>query len=304
VSGALDLYGNKSQASGSEESFEELVEEGSRGFGNSCTGSVPKFMGPEGQVIEGRCKRNSCPRCYGLKMQEWAQIVFEDSLESPPTHAITFTTRDPVWDGVRYCRSRAHLMQALRKRYGRQVESLEFMEQQTGKAPTSGGHRRGHGHGLFKGLEGVDVLELESFVREGWRSRMGAWQISVAELRSAAGAVHYLTLNFTIEKGKLSQAPTELPKGTRTIRPTRGYWSRPVSELRDIAREKVLRSRLAWRLEQELGWIPEFERKELIEVAYQEKLAEKWLWLRPERPCGYDFLEDLEALVGGEAERS
>ena len=65
------------------------------------------------------------------------------------------------------------------------------------------------------------------------------------------GAVAYLTLNLALEEGKASQAPTDLPKGTRTLRATRGYWSRPIAELEAEAKDHNRRRRLAWYFRQQ-----------------------------------------------------
>ena len=196
------------------------------------------------------CQLNSCVYSYRIKSFERAQMVYLDALVEAPTYAITLTTRAPVWDGARYREGKAQLMRTLRGEYGR-VESLEFIEQTTGKSPRSGGHRRGHGHNLIKGIPLGDTLCIERLALEVWRRTVGAWHVNIAELRSAGGAVAYLTLNLALEKHKAAQAPIDLPKGTRTLRATRGYWSRPVDELRAEPNEYHLRRRVAWRLREE-----------------------------------------------------
>lgn len=64
-------------------------------------------------------------------------------------------------------------MRRLRAEFGR-VEALEFIEQTTGKAPRSGGHRRGHGHSLMKGIPLGETLDLERRAVEVWRRTLGA----------------------------------------------------------------------------------------------------------------------------------
>jgi hypothetical protein len=156
-------------------------------------------------------------------------------------------------------------MRTLRGEYGR-VESLEFIEQTTGKSPRSGGRRRGHGHNLFKGIPLAGTLNVERLALDIWRRTLGAWHVNVAELHGAGGALAYLTLNLALEKHKAAQAPTDLPRGTRTLRATRAYWSRPVDELRAEAREYHLRRRVAWRLRDE--GVP----AELVELAVDSAL--------------------------------
>jgi hypothetical protein len=174
-------------------------------------------------------------------------MVYEDALVEQPRYSITLSTRSPIWDADAYRRSKENVLRALRRQFER-VEMLEFIEQTTGKAPRSGGHRRGHGHNLVKGIDAGHVLDLEAIVVPIWKRGTGAWQVVVSELASAGGAVAYLTLNLALEKGKAVQAPTDLPKGTRTLRATRGYWSLPVRDLRERAVEHHARRRLEHQL--------------------------------------------------------
>jgi hypothetical protein len=182
-----------------------------------------------------------------MKSFERAQMVYLDALVEAPTYAITLTTRSPVWDGARYREGKAQLLRNLRAEFVR-VEALEFIEQTTGKAPRSGGRRRGHGHNLIRGLPPGHALVVERICLGTWKRVTGAWHVNVSELQSVGGAVAYLTLNLALEKGKEAQAPTDLPPGTRTFRATRGYWSRPARDLRQDAREYQVRRRIAWRL--------------------------------------------------------
>jgi len=195
-----------------------------------------RLRSSRGKWAPVRCGLNSCRGCYGMKSLVRAQMVYEDALVEQPRYSITLTTKEPVWDAARYREGKAQVVRALRERFGR-VEMLEFIEQTTGKAPRSGGHKRGHGHNLVKLDAPGEVLAIEGIVGPIWKRTLGASQVSVSELRSAGGAVAYLTLNLALEKGKASQAPVDLPKGTRTMRPTRGYWSLPVDELRARAKD-------------------------------------------------------------------
>lgn len=225
-----------------------------------------------------RCGLNSCRYCYRLKSFERAQMVYEDALEEAPSYALTLTTKAPTWDAARYRSAKAQVLRALRAEFGR-VEMLEFIEQTTGKAPRSGGRRRGHGHNLVKGIGPGRVLELERIVVPIWKRATGAWHVNVSELASAGGAVAYLTLNLALEKGKLAQAPTELPKGTRTLRATRGYWSVPVDELRARAADHNRRRRMRWRLESENPGAPPAWLELLVEHELEAARARTWeLW--------------------------
>jgi hypothetical protein len=211
-------------------------------------------------------------------------MVYEDALVEAPTYAITLTTREPLWDAEGYRRAKEDVLAALRASYGR-VEALEFIEQTTGAAPRSGGRRRGHGHNLIKGIEPGHVLDLEQLVIPIWKRGTGAWHVNVAELASAGGAVAYLTLNLALEKGKQAQAPTSLPKGTRTLRATRGYWAMPVAELRARARDHQRRRRLRWRLERENPDAPSAFIDAWVEYEADAARSREWeLWRVKERP--------------------
>jgi hypothetical protein len=102
---------------------------------------------------------------------------------------------------------------------------------------------------------------------------------------SAGGAVAYLTLNLALEKGKQAQAPTSLPKGTRTLRATRGYWAMPVAELRARARDHQRRRRLRWRLERENPDAPSAFIDAWVEYEADAARSREWeLWRVKERP--------------------
>jgi hypothetical protein len=227
---ALDFYGNKSGRAWPK-----------------CALKGLRIAASSGRYLPVRCGLNSCAYCYRLKCFERAQIVYEDALVVQPHYSLTLTSRAPVWDGAAYREGKAQVLRELRRAYGR-VEAVEFIEQTTGLAPRSGGKRRGHGHNLLKHLPAGQVLEIEALVVPIWKRTTGAWHVSVSELKSAGGAAAYLTLNLVHEKHKARQMPTQLPKGTRTMRTTRDYWSVPYAELVERARDHNRRRRLAWKL--------------------------------------------------------
>jgi hypothetical protein len=246
-----------------------------------------RLRSSDGRFACVRCGLNDCSGCYGMKSLIRAQMVYEDSLVEQPRYAITLTTRDPIWDAERYRRGKEKLLAALRAELGR-VEVLEFIEQTTGRAPRSGGHRRGHGHNLVKCDVPGAVLEIERITRRVWKEALGAWHVNVVELQSAGGAVGYLTLNLALEKGKRVQAPTGLPKGTRTLRPTQAYWSVSPDELRERARDhhaaRRLRHSLAARLTAGDGHVSEELLELWFEFEWERHQARTWeLWEVRER---------------------
>jgi hypothetical protein len=170
-----------------------------------------------------------------------------DAEREPPTHCIALTTRDPETTAEMYRTASEAVFRRLRRRFGR-VEYFGRIEFTTGRGPRSGGARRIHGHYVVKGLAGVKCEEAEEIVRGSWRrslarngSSFEAWRIEVAELRTPVGAMHYLSLHHA----KAEQLP---PEGWRGMaeRPSRGYFSRPIADLREEARAQLWAESLAY----------------------------------------------------------
>ena len=251
--GPLDSYTNKSR----NRARDRGCPNASRAYG---------LRSSDGHIVPMPCRLNSCLWCYRMKSFERAQMIYEDALVEAPSLAITFTTRSAVWDGDAFRKGRHRTVEAMRNRFGR-FEYVELIEQTTGRAVRSGGARRGHGHMLVK-MVGPDVLEVERVLVPIWERATGAWHLNVAGLASAGGAVAYLTLNLALEKGKESQAPTDLPKGTRTMRTSRGYWSEPVASLRARARDHHGERRFTHALVQQ-----GYEGDELLDLVVMERTA-------------------------------
>ena len=165
-----------------------------------------------------------------------------DARAEQPRYAITLTTSDPNTPAALYREASAAVWKRLRRRYGR-VEYYGHIEFTTGRAARSGGHRRLHGHYLVKFRDcDPDVIEVERLVRETWEAVTGAFVVEVAALVSPGAAIGYLSLHHR----KPQQAP---PKGWRGMvgRPSKGYFVRPVVELREQARAELRAEAVAWR---------------------------------------------------------
>lgn len=262
-----------------------------------------------GKWARVRCGMNDCLGCYQLKSLERAQMVYEDALLEQPKYSITLTTLAPKWDAALYREAKKQTLRLLRQEFGR-VEMLEFMEQTTGTAPRSGGHKRGHGHNLVKTDAFGNVLELEKLIVPIWKRITCAWQINVSELHSAGGAAAYLTLNMALEKGKAVQAPIGLPKGTRTLRATHNYWSLPAPELRARAKDhharRRLRHALMQLLEDEDGCINSNLLDIVFEDAWKGQTETTWeLWQVNEHPDAKVLFEPVKPLERdpGQSER-
>lgn len=216
-----------------------LVRDGQR-----STEKRPKAC-PEGREWRGlwlTCKRRTCPVCGPRRARELARVLVLDAAIRPPTHCMTLTTHDPETGSQRFREGVANVFRARNGlRAWWDVDYFGKVEFTTGRAKTSGGARRMHAHFLLKGLEDADVLNVERVARERWAAVTGAFVVEVAELRMPSAALHYLGLHHA----KRSQLPPAAWRGMAE-RASRGYWSRPVGELRDEARSQLWAESLAW----------------------------------------------------------
>jgi hypothetical protein len=196
----------------------------------------------DGRYLRPRCKRRDCGRCWSIRSRELARCLVLDARVEAPSYCLTLTTVTP-WqelDPATYRDGSARVFARCRRQLGR-VDYFGSMEFTTGRAAASGGHRRLHGHYLLK-CEPFDVLQVEELVRETWQRVTGAWKVEVAALVSPGAALGYLGLHHR----KPSQAPPSSWRGM-TERASRGYWHRPIAELRELARAELRAEALAWR---------------------------------------------------------
>lgn len=92
-----------------------------------------------------------------------------------------------------------------------------------------------HQHTLVKGLsEDADLDALWLAGKRRWERLTGAWRVELRELRTARGATAYIVGHH--HKGE--QAPPRGWKGRR-FRSSRGYFSRPVPELREEVKDRM-----------------------------------------------------------------
>lgn len=200
------------------------------------------FLTPGGDLVPVRCKSpNKCSHCAFLSAAEDGMMVLQDALRGPaPNVSLTVTTVKAHTEPADFRRDIEQLFRSLRRRWP-DAEYLGRIEFTTGKGKNSGGHRRIHQHTLVKGVSVDQVAELEDELRAVWKARTGAHRIELAELRSAAGAAHYLTTHHS----KASQAPSKGWVGRR-LRASRGYFDLPAPQRRAEA-AAVLRDRRAER---------------------------------------------------------
>jgi hypothetical protein len=155
-------------------------------------------------------------------------VVKLDADQRMPRVGLTLTTRSPDFDLVAFRRAVENLFRWLRRSFP-EAEYLGVMEWTTGRR-TKG--RRPHMHALVKGVDPGVATELEAQVSARWlRYTSEAWKVECRPLRTPAGAIAYLTLHHH----KREQAPPPGFRGKR-LRPSKGYYSRPIVGLREEAR--------------------------------------------------------------------
>lgn len=210
---------------------------------------------------------NRCWYCAMLSALENALVVRLDCLDggSWPTWGLTTTTVNPWLSNTDLRRAERSLFQWLRRNYGRQIEYLGFVEFTTGK---NDGYRRPHVHHLVKGLPRPSaevVARLEGEVSRKWREYTGdSWVVECRPLRTPMGALAYLALHHH----KREQQPPPGWSGKR-FRPSRGYFNRPVGELRAEARALISDERIERALVAYLDPPDGFDSATLDELIYQ-----------------------------------
>lgn len=197
---------------------------------------------PNVTYLDYACKRRTCPVCGPRRARELARVLMLDAAIAPPTHVMTLTTHDAergVESFKRGMKMVFNRRDGLRRWWD--VEYFAKVEFTTGRAAKSGGERRMHCHCCLKGLEDAELLNVERITRERWEAATGAFVVEVAEMRVPAAALHYLGLHHA----KASQIPPASWRGMAE-RASRGYWSRPIAELRAEARSQLWAESLAW----------------------------------------------------------
>jgi hypothetical protein len=118
---------------------------------------------------------------------------------------------------------------------------------------------------------------LESSISEWWRDKTGAWRVECRPLFTPMGAIAYLVLHHH----KREQGPPAGTKHVKRLRPSRGYFGRPVGDLRRESRELLREERLYAELVEVLG-IPDRAPSYLVEDLIAEHVDEA----RARAKCG------------------
>ena len=123
-----------------------------------------------------------------------------------------------------------------------------FVEFTSGCSATSRGWRRMHAHVLIKGIPVEDLGEAQEVAGRVWRGRTGAGQVTCEPIRTHAGLANYLARHDL----KPDQAPPPWWHGKR-VRPSQGYFHRPVTEIRAMAKAALAADRRRYAAERRLG---------------------------------------------------
>jgi len=176
---------------------------------------------------------------------ENAELLAIDALEgSAPSTYVVLTTSAIAQEPRAYYESLNQLQRALRRRLP-DYQAAWLVEFTTGRASTSGGHRRPHFNGLIKGVVTGDQAQLlEQTIFDVWCRREEGTRRNqyVAPVQEMGGLMRYLALHFL----KQPQAPPLGWKGHR-FRTTRGYLWTDTPQARKVARAALQGKRDLWR---------------------------------------------------------
>jgi hypothetical protein len=167
-------------------------------------------------------------------------VVEIDAQIAAPTALLLLTTRSPADCGETFTKGLEQVARALRRRWS-DTEYLAFIEFTTGTATTSGGARRMHAHVLLKGVPAADLPAAETVATRVWKRRMGSTKVTCEPIRSVPALVNYLANSHR----KPNQLPPPWWRG-KCVRPSRGYFHRPISDLRCAARRHLSAERRSW----------------------------------------------------------
>ena len=229
-----------------------------------------------GELVRGRCRStNLCDYCAKLMAVENSEALALDAIESGNAPAIwmVLTTRTATVDAKRFYKSRECLMRAIKRRWP-DAQYAALVEFTTGYGKLSGGLRRPHWNVLPKSVPVDAVEELRQVVADVWCAREDAELRGqyVGAVSEVGGLMRYIALHFQKE----SQAPPADWHGHRFIK-SRGYFGRPMPEVRAEARRSLRLKRLIHRGLDAATAELELERMEAMEWSFVHVRPESWL---------------------------
>jgi hypothetical protein len=191
------------------------------------------FMHDDGRLTPVPCHcPNRCRWCSWRVALENALVVKTDAEMQLPEIGFTLTTRAATTAPKTFRRDVEQTFKALRRQpWARDARYLGQIEFTTGSGARSGGSRRIHQHGLLKDVARDRAADVGELMRRLWLPRTGAHRVEAHELHRPAGAIAYLVNHHQ----KQAQTPPRGWSGKR-LRPSKGYYERPIAQLREQAR--------------------------------------------------------------------
>lgn len=198
-------------------------------------------------IVPGRCKGvNVCDYCAIQSAHENARMLALDVLDGrAPELLLILGTRTATADPRPFYKGRERVIEALRDRFGRQVEYASLCEFTTGKGLHAGGERRPHWNVFVKGVDVEHLDEARAIVRDVWCRYVDAEPEAqyVEQLRDVGAAAKYVAMHFH----KRDQAPPAGWRGQRFNCSRRYFGDRTRAEMRELAHESLRLDRELWR---------------------------------------------------------
>jgi hypothetical protein len=229
-----------------------------------------------GALVPGRCRAtNLCAYCARLTAVENAEVLAIDAMETGgPSVWAVLSTRTATQETARFYGSRRKLLTALRRRWP-SIEVAAQVEFTTGYGTRSEGLRRPHWNLLIKGVDVGAIDQVRDVVTSIWCAREDAEPAGqfVGSIYAEGGLMRYLALHFN----KQSQQPPEGWRGHRFLK-SRGYFARPLPQLREDARRQLRFRRELWRLttNEELADLPADVLDDAAAIALERREAQTW----------------------------
>jgi hypothetical protein len=245
-----------------------------------------RLRSSRGEFVPGRCRAaNLCAYCARLAAVENAECLWIDAMAgAAPTLWLVLTTRSTNATPAAYYEARRHVLRALKRRWPAAEVAMLF-EMTTGHGSRSGGERRPHWNLWVKGVAGFEQEAAQLAIRV-WCGRADVDAVAQAQswrnVHDMRGLTRYCAMHFQ----KQDQAP---PTGWRGHRfsTSRGYFARPMPEVRAEARASLRAGRRLWAARNLLGEDAPAELVELEAAAMAEReAATTWELVRVGRTPG------------------
>jgi hypothetical protein len=190
-----------------------------------------------GEAVLGCCKcTNLCDCARRRYIRETTRVLMNDAAVSPPTIFAVLTAREFLVKGDDLAATFKQLLKSVRRRWPAAEWFVRWEDQKRGAL---------HANLLVKGVPADDWAEFGQVLIARWCARVDAEpeRSFVEDIRG--NAVGYVA-NKIRHAGKDDQEPALARHKHRTSQ-TRGYFTRPMAELRAEARKQLQVEALVWR---------------------------------------------------------